>query len=84
MATYTNQQLHTIWNKGRIIPQLDPRIWRHDSYGNIIRWLDYGQEVEYGWEVDHIKPKAKGGSDALSNLQPLHWKANRQKSDNSR
>jgi 5-methylcytosine-specific restriction endonuclease McrA len=84
MASYTNQQLQIIWNKGGIIPSIDPSIWRHDSYGHVIRWSDYGLEVEHGWEVDHIKPKAKGGSDALSNLQPLHWKANRQKSDNSR
>lgn len=82
MATYTIQELLTIWNKGRIISKFDPSIWRRDSYGHAIRWSDYGQEVEYGWEVDHIKPKAKGGSDALSNLQPLHWKANREKSDN--
>ena len=34
-----------------------------------------------GWEVDHIKPVAKGGRNAKDNLQALQWKANRQKGD---
>lgn len=32
-------------------------------------------------EVDHILPKAKGGSDSLVNLQLTHRKCNRAKSD---
>ena len=34
-----------------------------------------------GWEVDHIKPKARGGSDATRNLQALNTSLNREKGD---
>jgi 5-methylcytosine-specific restriction endonuclease McrA len=36
----------------------------------------------YGWHVDHIFPESRGGSRELSNLQPLYWRKNLEKSDN--
>ena len=32
-----------------------------------------------GWEVDHSKPKARGGTDSFRNLKPAHITCNRQK-----
>lgn len=52
-----------------------------DAEGNRIRRASYGQHGEYGWDVDHHHPKSKGGSDQMSNLKPLHWEANIEKSD---
>ena len=71
-----------VWGKGEEIPNYDPRIWRRDRYGNPIRFLDYGNRAStYGWEIDHIVPVARGGGEALTNKQPLHWAANVVKSD---
>ncbi len=66
-----------VWSKGIVIPNSDPRVWRLDAYGAVIRRDQYGQRNKaFGWEVDHIRPVAGGGSDALSNLRPLYYKNN--------
>ena len=70
-----------VWEKAKLIQGLDSDVWRCDSYGNKIRRDSYGTQGEYGWEIDHKHPKSKGGSDELSNLQPLHWEKNREKAD---
>jgi 5-methylcytosine-specific restriction endonuclease McrA len=75
-----------VWNKGREIVQngnrFDPAIWRQDICGNPMKYSEHGNITsKYGWEIDHIKPKALNGSDDIENLQPLHWENNRQKAD---
>ncbi len=70
-----------IWSKGSKMRDRNPEIWRRDSKGNVIRKNSYGSTGAFGWEIDHEKPKSQGGSADISNLQPLHWEANRKKSD---
>lgn len=71
-----------VWNKATPIPGRDSSIWRKDAYGSIILFEAYGNtESPFGWEIDHIVPKAEGGSDDINNLQPLQWENNRRKAD---
>ena len=79
---FASTTVEAVWNKGTSISGYDTKMWRRDKCGHTIKRSDYGNtKSEYGWEVDHVKPLAKNGSDDLSNLQPLYWETNRDKSD---
>jgi hypothetical protein len=71
----------SVWSKAQINPGQDPTLYRKDCCGAWMSFVEYGSGGEFGWEVDHIKPVVVGGDDRLSNLQPMHWKNNRHKSD---
>jgi 5-methylcytosine-specific restriction endonuclease McrA len=81
LEVMANSKKNQTWKKGKVIRGENPNAWRRDSKGKKIRYGSYGTKGKYGWEIDHIRPKAKGGSNSLTNLQPLQWKANRKKAD---
>lgn len=76
--------IQAVWNKGQTVPGINPDLRRKDGCGAWIDRAEYGQTTEFGtgWEIDHINPISNGGTDALSNLQPLQWQNNRRKGDN--
>ncbi|MDH4350349.1 MAG: HNH endonuclease [Gemmatimonadota bacterium] len=81
-SPFDDETVSLVWNKGSIISGYRFSEWRRDPCGRIIRRLAYGDIASsHGWEVDHVKPIAKGGGDELANLQPLHWQLNWEKGD---
>jgi len=68
-----------VWEKAREVAGQDSNRWRLDQCGAWIGRNEYGDRskpLNYGWEIDHIKPQSEGGTDDLSNLRPLQWENN--------
>lgn len=71
-----------VFDKGTPIDGYDASTWRRDICGYAMKYTDHGDtSSEYGWEIDHIEPTAKGGPNTWENLQPLYWETNRKKGD---
>lgn len=71
-----------VWNKGQIVFGYDADKYRQDECGAWMIFEQHGNRNSiYGWEIDHIKPVEQGGTDELSNLRPLQWENNLNKSE---
>ena len=73
--------VEAVWQKGQIVANYDPAVYRKDACGAWMKRNEYGKTTDWGWEIDHVRPVARGGTDDFSNLQPLQWKNNRHKGD---
>ncbi len=74
--------IQQVWNKGIIQNGYDSDIARKDACGAWMLRGQYGNtDSLFGWEIDHVLPKTKGGTDDLINLRPMQWQNNRSKGD---
>ena len=77
--SFNDEDVNKIWSKGKEIPGKDPNFVRQDACGTSMKKDDYGnRDSQQGWEIDHKDPQS---GDDLSNLQPLQWENNLDKSD---
>lgn len=78
-----NQDLiQAVWEKGLVVEGYNPDLYRKDAGGAWIARDAYAdRNREFGWEIDHIFPKAKGGDNHFFNLRPMNWNNNVSKGD---
>ena len=89
MSDFTKEDLDAIWAKGTPAVGYDAAKCRLDLAGAMMVREEYGKEGMFGWEVDHVFPRAKLEElgvdkslwDAASNLQPMNAKNNASKGD---
>jgi hypothetical protein len=80
--SWSPEEIETVWQRGLEVFNYDRALWRKDECGAWIHRTDYGRrDSQYGWEIGPITSQEPGGTDALSNLRPLHWQNNALESD---
>lgn len=76
---FSEEKIKKVWEKAKKIPGKDRTKYRRDPYNNVLRYESYGKNSKMGWDIDHIVPLSRGGSNNIRNLQALQIAENRRK-----
>ncbi len=78
-VTWTPQQIEEVWNKGEIIDDYNPQLYRKDYAGALMFKNNFISNVKlnddpksYNWTIIHQRPLFHGGTSDISNLQPMN------------
>ena len=73
----TEETIEQVWQRATKVENYDPASIRKDACGAWILRSQYGNRSSmFGWEIDHVYPKALGGGDELDNLRAMQWENN--------
>lgn len=74
--------INKVWEKTSLVEGFDSNMIRKDSCGALILKSEYGNHnSKFGWEIDHVYPLSKGGTDDPRNLRAMQWENNIAKGD---
>ena len=74
---YQSEIIELIWQKAIEVEGYDKTLYRKDFSGAwISRNAFNNRDSVFGWEIDHIYPKSKGGDNHWVNLRPINWRNN--------
>jgi len=77
-ASACEQLRLSVWAKGECALGYNPIFYRRDVFGAWMQYNAHGNTLShFGWEIAYIKPVEEGGTNELSNLQPVQWRNNR-------
>ncbi|WP_342218439.1 hypothetical protein [Spiroplasma endosymbiont of Amphimallon solstitiale] len=78
-VTWAPQQIEEVWNKGEIIDDYNPQLYRKDYAGGLMFKNNFISNVKlnddpksYNWTIIHQRPLFHGGTSDISNLQPMN------------
>jgi hypothetical protein len=78
-SLFDKETIEAVWLKAK--PEGHYAGFRKDVCGASMHVSEYGTDNQWGWEIDHIQPVSRGGTDDVENLQPMHWENNLHKAD---